>query len=133
MSINDRIFGEEDVMSKSQMKRLAVQGGEMSDTPKTDASMFSDGSVFKLCRELERELAAANARAEQDAGSFALRLSAMQRDVDDAQQDAERYRWLRQSNTVPYGTDTRGEIQHLIVFWDSGPELDAAIDAAREA
>lgn len=47
-----------------------------------------------------------------------------------AEADARRYRWLREQNTVPYGRDTFGEVQNIIVFWDGPQELDAAIDAA---
>ncbi len=54
-------------------------------------------------------------------------------EADGLQADACRYRWLREQNTVPYGIDSRGEVQNVIVFWDDPVGLDAAIDAALHA
>lgn len=71
------------------------------------------GDVQKLCdvaidnEKLCTMLARANARADAE------------------RKDAERYRWLREQNTVMY------EKQNIIVFWDGPKELDAAIDDAR--
>ncbi len=90
----------------------------MSDTPRTDKAIVDwiavgDPCVYdEFARQLERELSVINEK------------------LASAQKDAKRYRWLREQNVVPYGVDSSGNVQRVIVFWDGPVELDAAIDAA---
>lgn len=76
---------------------------------------------LKGFREISNSIAAAIDRADK-AESQLARANAL---ADAERKDAERYRWLREQNTVMY------EKQNIIVFWDGPKELDAAIDDVR--
>lgn len=91
----------------------------MDKTPRTDA----------VWRDIAGRI---TSQQYLDACKIELELSAANAQLAEYKRDAERYRWLRDQYTVPYGLDWQGHIQNIIVFWDDGTGLDAAIDAAMD-
>ena len=85
-----------------------------TDTPRTDAGKFDEGSperkrAVNFARQLERELAAAKAEIER------------------LREDAERYRWLRDNKHIQCLDDRR-------YYYEPYAKriCDAAIDKARK-
>lgn len=96
-----------------------------SDTPRTDAENWIRDMGFEkwvsidFARELERELAAAKAE-----------LSAMRQQRDEAQRDAQRYRWLK-SKGCDWVTIYRHPSGDEIFDGKGDAKMDERIDAAR--
>jgi hypothetical protein len=106
----------------------------VSDSPRTDASVkslfiggkYHDFASIDLCRQFERELAAAEnlQRRMYEHYLFELeRANAAESRLREAEKDAERYRWLRNAT---------GPASRVMDGMFYGERLDEEIDAARE-
>ena len=103
----------------------------MSDTPRTDAAPTYWIAIAQkrtvnidFARTLERELAEAQEEAERYRwlrdNSYNVQIG-LERELAEARKDAERYRWLRENNfQEPTPKGFRTTLE----------EIDAAIDAA---
>lgn len=99
-----------------------------SDTPRTDALVDEGGMPYDadFARQLERELAAAKAELVRNADELAAAI----KQRDEAQRDAQRYRWLK-SKGCDWITIYRHPGGDEFFDGKADERMDERIDAAR--